>query len=120
MCRRRVYVGPTCSVVSEELTSSGSLCGTIRTLSAVGPAVVEGSSGGCTSMSTTSWEPPNSVTDPGRIVVQPAARPTGASENVSVVSPRLTIVSWNTADVPGTTSMSPRENHACTATAATL
>src|SRR4249919_2418673 len=120
MCNRRVYVGPTCRVVSEEPTSSGSLWGTMRTVSAVGPAVVEGSRGGCTSTSTTSCEPPNRVTDPGRIVVHPAARPTGANENDSVVSPRLTIVSWKTAEVPGTTSMSLRENHAWAAIAATL
>src|SRR3954471_4721185 len=120
MCRRRVYVGPTCSVVSDDPTSSGLLCGTIRTVSAVGPAAVDGSNGGRTSTSTTSCEPPNSVTEPGLMVVHPAARPTGPNENVSVVSPRLTIVSWNTAEVPGTTSTSLRENHAWTATGATL
>ena len=112
MCSLRVCVAPTWSVVSDAPTSSGSLCGTMRTVSAVGPAVVEGRSGGCTSTSTTSCEPPNSVTEPGRIVVQPAARPIGASEKVSVVSPKLTTVSWKTADVPGTTSTSLRENHA--------
>ena len=85
-----------------------------------GPAVVDGNSGGCTSTSTTSCVPPNRVTEPGRIVVHPAARPTGANENDSVVSPRLTIVSWKTAEVPGTTSMSLRENHAWAAIAATL
>src|SRR6185369_5304956 len=93
---------------------------TIRTVSAVGPAVVDGSSGGCTSTSTTSCDPPKRVTEPGLMVVHPAARPTGVNENVSVVSPRLTIVSWNTAEVPGTTSTSLRENHAWAAIAATL
>ncbi len=105
------------SVVSALRTSSGSLWGTMRTDSDVGPAVVLGNSGGKTSMSTTCCVPPNSVMVAGLMVLHPAAMPAGVSTNVSVESPRLTTVSWSTATAPGVTSTSPCENQACAAIA---
>ena len=110
--RRRSKLVAMFSVVSALRTSSGSLCGTTRMESDVGPAVVLGNNGGKTSTSTDCCVPPKSVTVAGLTVVHAAAMPAGVSTNVSVVSPRLTTVSCNTATAPGVTSTSPRENQA--------
>lgn len=71
------------STVSAERTSSGSRWGTTRTLSEVGPAVVDGNSGGATCTSTSCCVPPNSVIVAGSMVVQAAAIPEGVSTNES-------------------------------------
>ena len=59
--RRRSPISATCTVVSASTTSSGVPCGTIRTPSVSGPAVVVARRGARTSMSTDSLEPPNRV-----------------------------------------------------------
>ena len=61
MLMRRSKVEATCRVISAVSTSSGSACGTTRTPSAVGPAVVLGRRGALTSTVTVSWLPPNRV-----------------------------------------------------------
>jgi hypothetical protein len=74
---RRSSKAPTLTIVSAMAASSGSLWGSTRTATAVGPDDVEWIAGGRRTTSITSREPPNKVTLGRVTVVHPAVRPAG-------------------------------------------
>ena len=74
---RRSSNDATSAIISATTSSSGSVWDTTRIAIVVGPAVVEWIAGGRTTISITSWEPPNNVTFGRVIVIQGAVSPAG-------------------------------------------
>ena len=91
----------TSSNVSATIASSGCCCGITLTAAGVGPAVVVWIAGGRITISTTSREPPNSVTFGRVTVVHAAVIPAGMIVYASVCSPRFSIDSESDVVEPG-------------------